>query len=58
LYKALSDGAKPQFSAIMKVLKAAGGQIKVNPVSAKKITTPQQQLRKHGAVIAIRKFSV
>jgi len=42
----------------MKVLKAAGGQIKVNPVSAKKITTPQQQLRKHGAVIAIRKFSV
>ncbi len=33
LYKALSDGAKPQFSTIMKVLKAIGGQIKVNPVS-------------------------
>jgi len=27
LYKALSDGAKPQFSTIMKVLKAIGGQI-------------------------------
>lgn len=33
LYKALSDGAKPQFSTIMKVLKAIGGQIKINPVS-------------------------
>ena len=34
LYKALSDGAKPQFSTIMKVLKAVCGQIKVNPVTA------------------------
>lgn len=34
LYKALSDGAKPQFATIMKVLKAIGGQIQVNPVSA------------------------
>ncbi|WP_352422764.1 addiction module antidote protein [Proteiniphilum sp.] len=34
LYKALSDGAKPQFETIMKVLKAIGGQIKVTPVSA------------------------
>ena len=34
LYKALSDGAKPQFSTIMKVLKAVGGQIKINPVTA------------------------
>ncbi len=33
LYKALSDGAKPQFSTIMKVLKAVGGQIRVNPLS-------------------------
>lgn len=32
LYKALSDGAKPQFVTIMKVLKAIGGQIQVNPV--------------------------
>ncbi len=32
LYKALSDGAKPQFSTIMKVLKAVGGQIQVNPI--------------------------
>lgn len=31
LYKALSNGAKPQFSTIMKVLKAVGGQIQVNP---------------------------
>ena len=34
LYKALSDGAKPQFGTIMKVLRAIGGQIKINPVSA------------------------
>lgn len=34
LYKALSDGAKPQFSTIMKVLKAIGGQLHVNPTSA------------------------
>lgn len=33
LYKALSDGAKPQFETIMKVLKAIGGQIKVSPIS-------------------------
>ena len=31
LYKALSDGAKPQFSTIMKVLKAIGGQIQDLP---------------------------
>ena len=34
IYKALSDGAKPQFSTIMKVLRAVGGQIRVNPVTA------------------------
>lgn len=34
LYKALSDGSKPQFSTIMKVLKAIGGQIKVSPVTS------------------------
>lgn len=34
LYKALSDGAKPQFATIMKVLKAVGGQIQVNPISS------------------------
>jgi len=34
LYKALSDGAKPQFATIMKVLKAIGGQIQINPISA------------------------
>jgi len=34
LYKALSEGAKPQFSTIMKVLKAVGGQIQVNPINA------------------------
>ena len=32
LYKALSEGAKPQFTTIMKVLKAIGGQIEVNPI--------------------------
>ena len=34
LYKALSEGAKPQFSTIMKVLKAVGGQIQVSPLSS------------------------
>lgn len=34
LYKALSDGSKPQFETIMKVLKAIGGQINVKPMSA------------------------
>lgn len=34
LYKALSDGAKPQFETIMKVLKAIGGQMQVHPMSA------------------------
>lgn len=33
LYKALSDGAKPQFATIMKVLKAIGGQIQIAPNS-------------------------
>lgn len=32
LYKALSQGAKPQFETILKVLKAIGGQINVKPV--------------------------
>lgn len=32
LYKALSEGAKPQFETIMKVLKALGGQIRITPV--------------------------
>ncbi|MDD2382072.1 MAG: addiction module antidote protein [Mariniphaga sp.] len=34
LYKALSDGAKPQFETVMKVLRAIGGQIKINPITA------------------------
>ena len=34
LYKALSEGAKPQFSTVMKVLKAVGGQIHINPKTA------------------------
>ena len=34
LYKALSEGAKPQFSTIMKVLKAVGVQLHINPLTA------------------------
>jgi probable addiction module antidote protein len=34
LYKALSDGAKPQFETIMKVLRAIGGKIQINPMTA------------------------
>jgi probable addiction module antidote protein len=33
LYKALSDGSKPQFATIVKVLKAIGGQIQINPTT-------------------------
>ena len=33
LYKALSDGAKPQFETIMKVLRAVGGEIRINPIT-------------------------
>jgi probable addiction module antidote protein len=33
LYKALSDGSKPQFETIMKVLRAIGGQIQINPTT-------------------------
>ena len=34
LYKALSNGAKPQFETIMKVLRAIGGQVRINPINA------------------------
>ena len=34
LYKALSEGAKPQFSTIMKVLKAVGGQLQIHPLNS------------------------
>jgi len=34
LYKALSEGAKPQFATIMKVLRAIGGQVRINPITA------------------------
>ncbi|MHA8102376.1 addiction module antidote protein [Aquirufa nivalisilvae] len=33
LYKALSEGSKPQFSTIMKVLKAVGVQIHIHPLT-------------------------
>jgi len=33
LYKALSEDSKPQFDTVMKVLKAIGGQLKVNVVN-------------------------
>lgn len=34
LYKALSEGAKPQFSTILKVLRAIGGTVTINPTTA------------------------
>lgn len=42
LYKALSEGAQPQFSTIIKVLRAIGGQIAIQPVKKKH----------HGSVVA------
>lgn len=44
LYKALSEGAKPQFATIMKVLRAIGGQIQVNPISSWITNTPQRHV--------------
>lgn len=34
LYKSLSEGSKPQFETIMKVLRAIGGEIRIDPISA------------------------
>jgi probable addiction module antidote protein len=34
LYKALAEGAKPQFETVLKVLKAIGGQLRIDPISA------------------------
>lgn len=34
LYKALSKGSKPQFSTIIKVLKAIGGNIQTQPFTS------------------------
>ena len=34
LYKALAEGSKPQFDTIIKVLKALGGKIQIEPLSA------------------------
>lgn len=33
LYKALSEGSKPQFDTIIKVLRAVGGQLHISPIS-------------------------
>jgi len=33
LYKALAEGSKPQFDTIIKVLKALGGKIQIEPLS-------------------------
>lgn len=33
LYKALSDGSKPQFDTILKVVRAVGGNLHVNTAS-------------------------
>ena len=33
-YKALGEGSKPQFDTVMKVLKALGGKIHIEPLSA------------------------
>ena len=33
LYKALSEDSKPQFDTILKVLRAIGGQLHINPVT-------------------------
>jgi probable addiction module antidote protein len=32
LYKALSEGSKPQFETVMKILRAIGGQIQIHAI--------------------------
>ena len=44
LYKALTHGAKPQFDTIIKVLKAIGGQIQVNPIRTGNNYAPQHRI--------------
>ena len=44
LYKALSEGAKLLFETIMKVLRAIGGQIKINPITARNQSAPQHHV--------------
>lgn len=34
LYKALAEGSKPQFDTIIKVLKALGGKIQIEPLAS------------------------
>lgn len=34
LYKALSEGAKPQFATVLKVLRAIGGSLQINTIPA------------------------
>lgn len=34
LYKALSEGAKPQFATVLKVLRAIGGSLQINTTPA------------------------
>lgn len=34
LYKALSEGSKPQFSTILRVLKAIGGNLQINTLTS------------------------
>lgn len=34
LYKALSEGSKPQFDTIMKILRAVGGQLQISLMTA------------------------
>ena len=33
LYKALSEGSKPQFNTTIKILRALGGQIQINQIT-------------------------
>jgi probable addiction module antidote protein len=42
LYKALSEGSKPQFSTILKVLGAVGGKVNIEPVAIKKTNAQQR----------------
>lgn len=42
LYKALSEGSKPQFSTLMKVVKAVVGEIQIAPASIDILKKPQR----------------
>ncbi len=58
LYKALSDGSKPQFLTTMKVLKAVGGQVKIIQYRHKKTPYNSKFEQKWPTVVHVKSFVI